>query len=330
LPFLDYEQAARVAELLKPIALSYAENPDPFTSSEYYPPPNADKELTVMYFLAMVAIDHRLSRPGRPYEARIGGRLYHGADLLYRLGMLMFERNPEFFSADSLAKLRAEDVKAWLCVGNVCPPDPEVRAELLRDLGLKLLEFYGGSGVRLLREAHGKLHTWDPLSPGLAELLKCFKAYSDPVEKKIMLLAKFLERRQLIKFEDTWNKRVPVDNHVTRIALRLGIVRLERELEVKVRRGIEFKPWEDVLLRTVVREAWHEVAVRTGVDDFILDDILWSMGRKVCTYARPNCRRCIGHPICGDGRCLLGAVCPTALNVVEPLNEHTFINTWWY
>ena len=330
MPLIDYEQAARVAEALKPVVREYASNPDTFTDPRFYPPPTADRELVASYFLVMVAMDHRLSRPGRPYEARVAGEFFHGADLLYRLGMVMFERNPNFFAAENLARVTVRDVRAWLCIGSVCPPDPDVRAALLRDLGRKLLQLYNGSVLVLLRESRNTLHSMDPEAPGFAERLRVFEAYNDPVEKKIMLLAKFLERRNLIRFEDTWNKRVPVDNHVTRIALRLGIVRLEEELEVKARRGLEVAWWEDVLVRIAVREAWHFVAERSGVDDFLLDDLLWSMGRKVCTWGRPYCRNCRGHHICSGGRCLLLPICPAGLGVEESLNEPPFYNTWWY
>jgi hypothetical protein len=330
LPLIDFEQIARVAEALRDIVRDYAKNPDTFTDPNYYPPPDTEPELVASYFLVMVAMDHRLSRPGKPYEAVVDGRKFHGADLLYKLGMKMFEKNPDFFRAENLAKVRPEDVKAWLCVANACPPDVNVRAALLRDLGVKMIKLYGGSIISLVKASNSTLHTWDPEAPGFAERLRVFEAYSDPVEKKVMLLAKFLERRGIVSFRDEWNKRVPVDNHVTRIALRLGIVRLEEDFRKKILEGIEFSEWEDVTLRIAVREAWHEVSKLIGVNDFVLDDILWSMGRSVCLWGRPRCRNCSGHQVCIEGRCALAHICPTALSRMKPLNEPLFYRTWWY
>ncbi|BES81781.1 hypothetical protein [Pyrodictium abyssi] len=328
MPLVVEEQAARVAEAIRQAVDQY--RPDAFTDPRYYPDPGSDPETVARYFLVMVAMDHRLSRPGRPYEAVVEGERFHGADLLYRLGRLMLDRDPGFFSPERLARVTAEDVKRWLCRGGVCPPDPGARAALLRDLGSRLQSLYGGSASRLLEEARGMLHTWDPAAPGLVERLRVFEAYSDPVEKKPMLLAKFLERRGLLEIRDPWNKRVPVDNHLTRIALRLGLVELEPSLQRKVEEQTETTPWEDLLIRTAVREAWHLVASRAGVDEFILDDLLWTMGRKLCIHDRPRCTGCQGHWMCSQGGCILRSVCPVGLGLRRPVEEHRFLNTWWY
>ncbi len=330
MPMICYEQATRLGVVLRSIVRRY--EPEGFDDPRYYPEKDVDPETVAMYFLVMVAMDHRLSRPGRPYEARLSGEsLYHGADLLYRLGRRKLERDPSFFTADRLERVTVEDVRAWLCVSSACPPDAELRAGLLRDLGRKLKSLYGGSALRIVEESQGYLHTWNPEAPGFVEHLRVFEAYSDPVEKKPMLLAKFLERRGLLRIVDKWNKRVPVDNHLTRIALRTGIVELEPLLRIKVERQETFTPWEDVALRVVVREAWHQVALSAGVDDFVLDDILWSMGRKVCVHGRPLCKECkTSHPVCVNGVCILSELCPTGLRLREAIEEHLFVDTYWY
>ena len=333
MPWIDAEQARRVGRALAPAVRGYVERGvDRFVDERYYPPGDADRGLVASYFLVMVAMDHRLSRPGRPYEARLPGEgLYHGADLLYRLGRRMLDNDPGFFAAERLAGISVEEVRAWLCVGDVCPPDPERRAWLLRDLGRKLLQLYRGDPLRLVEESGGLLHTWDPGSPGFVERLRVFEAYNDPVEKKPMLLAKFLERRGLLRVGDPWHKRVPVDNHVTRIALRTGIVEPEPGLRVKLLRQLEARWWEDVALRIQVREAWHIAALEAGVDDFILDDLLWTMGRRVCVHGRPLCRGCSGHPACTPrGSCVLVDVCPTGMGARRPVEEHLFLDTHWY
>ena len=328
-PIVDMVQAKRIGRRISGAMRDYI--PDSFTDPRYYPGRDADDEQVAFYFLVMVAMDHRLSRPGRPYEARLSGEgLYHGADLLYRLGARMLQENPGFFTVKRLAHITPGEVRAWLCAGSACPPDAELRAALLRDLARKLKQYYGGSVLKLIEESQGYLHTWDPRAPGLVERLTVFQAYNDPVEKKAMLLAKFLERRGLLRIHDTWNKRVPVDNHLVRIALRTGIVVLERELEEKILSQRAFTPWEDILLRVSVREAWHRVALEAGADDFILDDILWAMGRRVCVRGNPHCRGCRSRPVCNDTGCVLADACPVALRSRAPLNEHLFLNTYWY
>ncbi len=327
MPLVDVEQASRVGRLLRPAVETM--EVDDFTDPRFYPPRDAEPGLVAMYFLVMVAMDHRLSRPGRSYEACLrGDGCYHGADLLYRLGALKLERDPGFYTVERLERITPGEIRAWLCAGGACPPDPERRAWLLRDLARKLRLLYRGDPLELLSVE--LLHSWSPPGEGLVERLRVFEAYGDPVEKKPMLLAKFLERRGLLRIGDPWNKRVPVDNHLARIAIRTGIVRLEPQLEAKVRMQLEVSPWEDTLIRTAAREAWHRVAQAAGVDDFILDDLLWSMGRRVCVHGAPRCRGCSGHPACSRGECRLRSVCPVGLGLREPLEEHRFLDTHWY
>ncbi len=327
---IDYEQVSRVAPLAKRLVEEYSrKGVDSFTDERYYPPPSHSREDVARYFLVMVAMDHRLSRPGKPYEALVDGERYHGADLLYRLGMKKYTEDPGFFEPERLAEIRVRDVLEWLCVGEVCPPDPERRASLLRDLGVKLVKLYGSSAYQLLEASKGRLRG-APEEPGLLDLLKTFMAYNDPVEKKAFLLAKFVERRGLLAVRDAENKRVPVDNHVTRIALRLGIVRVEGPVLEKYSRGIAFNEYEDVLLRVLVREAWHSIASIAGIDDFILDDLLWAGGRKNCVREEPLCNKCSRGPFCLEGRCAFSQVCPVGLGAWKPLDEHLFLDTWWY
>ena len=327
---VDIERARRVGESISDIVSKLTL--DPFTDPRFYPPEHADRETVAMYFLVMVAMDHRLSRPGRPYEAEVGGERFHGADLLYRLGSLKLEKDPEFFTAERLAKVTERDVEEWLSVGGVKPPDIGVRARLLRDLGSKLLSLYGGSAYRVIVESKGYLRRG--VGEGFIDRLKVFTAYQDPVEKKAFLLAKFLERRSVVRFLDPENKEVPVDNHLVRIALRLGIVSVDRGLMERIRSWVELDWREDVMLRMAAREAYKIVAEAGGVDPFILDDFLWMFGRKCCTRESPVCRfgcregcRVIGG--C-DGGCVLSSVCKAFSSPIYMVPEHRFLSTWWY
>ncbi len=325
MPLIDREQAARVASVVAGLRVE----PDPFTDPDLYPPEGDDPEHVARYFLVMVAMDHRLSRPGAPYEAVVDGRRYHGADLLYKLGARMYRERRSFFSPEELERVGPRDVEEWLCVGRACPPDLEARAALLRDLGRKLRLLYGGRATAIIELSGGRLYG-APHEPGLVDLLRVFAAYQDPVDKKALLLAKFLERRGLLRVRDPWEKRVPVDNHVTRIALRLGLVRLEEELASKLLSRRQFGWHEDVLVRAAVREAWQLVARAAGLDPFLLDDLLWTMGRRVCTASAPRCRGCSGHPACREGRCAFLPVCPAGLGAAPMVAEHPFYATWWY
>ncbi len=291
-----------------------------FTDPRYYPPPGTDYESVTMYFLVMVSMDHRLSRPGKPYEAVVDGEKYHGADLLYRLGMKMFNENPGFFTAEYLSRVTEDDVRKWLSPdGKTRPVDLKLRTILLRDLGLKLRGVFGGRAYGIIERSKGYLRN---SGEGFIELVKNFTAYQDPVEKKPFLLAKFLERRNVISFVDPWNKEVPIDNHLTRLAIRWGLIDVESSFLEKIAARKPFTFDEDVVIRYYTRMAFKTVSQKTGVDPFILDDFLWSFGRTTCRRDEPLC--------VGEGKCPLQSVCRAFSDRLYMIGEHSYYDTWYY
>jgi len=306
------DRAARVLDKNK-LSLSKLDVYD----SKYYPPREDEREKVLRYFLVMVAMDHRLSRPGRPYEGYVDGEFYHGADLLYRLGAKKYYEDPDFFSPEHLMKISADEVREWLSAGSASPPDITVRTYLLRDLGLKLVKLYRGSVEKLIGGYKVRLHG-AITSPGLVERLRVFRAYEDPVEKKTMLLAKFLDARDLIEIMDELD--LAIDNHLSRIAYRLGIVMVSGPLWDKITSGVEVTWEEDILLRMTIRRAYRLLARKSGISPRLLDDHLWIMGRVTCLRGK--------EPLCN--RCLFRNFCMAKKNSKFMVNEHTYYNTWYY
>ena len=123
------------------------------------------------------------------------------------------------------------------------------------------------------------------------------------------------------------------DNRLVRIALRTGIVQLWGSLKTKLLSGICFSEDEDILLRIVVREAWHLVAVHSGIEDYSLDDHLWIFGGKCCRREKPVCVTGCDEQ-CGevggcDAGCLFSSVCRYCCRRHMP-EEHCFYNTYYY
>ncbi len=308
---------------------------DTFTDARYYPPAGDDPEYVARYFIFMVAIDHRTSRY-RNFEGYVDGEFYHGADLLYRLGKLKYEENPDFFSPNSMANIGIDDVKNWLRAKgrdghDVVIWDPDVRALLLRDLGRKLVKYYGGSVLNLIKRSGGYLK--NNATYGFIDRLRSFMAYSDPVEKKAYLLAKFLSRRGILTYVDREHSEVPVDNHLTRIALRLSFIKLPEHLLEKMRKREQCTHDEDVVIRYAVRAAFKIVSKVINVDPLVLDDLLWLFGRHCCTRKNPVCvtecsGKCLSLKLCSSA-CPLFNVCPSA-GSEEMLDEHYYVNTYYY
>jgi len=316
---LSYNELVRVARLVKETYSEVVKDPEEFADPRFYPSKSEEPEKVLRYFFFMVAIDHRTSRFG-PFEGYVDGEFFHGADMLYRLGKLRYDRDPDFFSPERMSAITTEDVKKWLTTPNgVTIWDPDVRAELLRDAGRKLLKFFGGSISRLINASNGYIRS--PTSVGLSSFFKVFKAYSDPVEKKFFLFIKFITRRKLLRVVDEHNIETPVDNHLTRIALRLRIIRIREELFQKILSGAEFTEREDIEIRMAVREAYRLLSHISGIRPDYLDDYLWTFGRKYCTREKPICEN--------TGICPLSHVC-ASYGKASTITEHNFVDTFFY
>ncbi len=272
-----------VADVIRTLRLSR----ESYTDLMFYPPPDDPKERQLGFFISMVAIDHRTSTEMTIFRGRIDGKPLRGADLLYHLGVRIYHRDENSFTPNWLQNLTPKDAKEFLCIGKECVWDFFTRIFLLRDLGRKTSLIYG-SFSDLLRVSN---------VDELAIKLRVFRAYEDPILKKTFLLAKFLDGRDLIHLNDKENFQVPVDNHLTRIAIRLGIVSLTEELANSIKRGIELTREADEEVRLGVRNAWKEVSRRSGADPFALDDFLWPLGRTVC-MEMPRCDVCPFSDVC--------------------------------
>ncbi len=282
----------------------------------FFPEKDEEKELVVSYFLFLTAIDHR-TRIDNIYQKEIDGELFFGSDLLFRLAKLKYDEDPGFYTAKSMEEISLTDFKRVFMPEGVTLRDPDVRVALLRDIGYKLVKLYRSKAINLIDTARKRIKG-TPMEPGLLELLKVFIAYTDPVEKKSYLLMKFLERRDLFSPKDPENQQVPVDNHLMRIAIRTGLLRLDRSWYPLLRNERRSSFEEDVALRLMTRTAFKLVAEEAKISPFILDDFLWSHGRAVCVKDKPLCERCRIRRAClGEGSWFGWAN--------EPFNEN-----WYY
>lgn len=100
---INLEKARELAAAVKPLV----SRQDTYMDQRFYPGADIDVDLQIMYFMAMVSIDHRLTVPGFQYETEINGGVQYrgGADLLWlRGGRLLLEKDPSaFFPPSRLA-----------------------------------------------------------------------------------------------------------------------------------------------------------------------------------------------------------------------------------
>jgi hypothetical protein len=286
-------QAGKLGALLRTLAPA-AES---FLDSRYFPPSSDAPEHVARFFFFVTSIDHRTSPLGQSFEGFIEGEHFQGSDLLWHLCLRKCQADSGFFNPDRMATLTEADVRQWLTVQRpvqVTIRNPGERADLLRDCGQKLLEKYKGSVLNLLKRAsHRLVRSVDRAHPGLLSLLAHFKAYEDPATKKAFLLLKFLLRRGLWTVDDIDQIRIPVDNHLSRIALRTGIVDVSTDLATKLRQAVSIEVATDIVLRRIVADAYARVAQHAQRAVLELDDFLWNFGRQCCTADLP--------PVCVRG-----------------------------
>lgn len=198
----------------------------------------------------------------------------------------------------------------------------------MKDTARWLIKLYEGEAFNLIEGAEGSCLR-------LAELLRPFKAFNDPVAKKSYLLTKLLERSRIFHLKDPENLHVPIDNHLTRLSLRLGLVKLEEDLEaiVKGRVSLGF----DVRLRMLVRNIYRMVSQKAEVKPSILDDILWTTGRTICLRAGALCvKERVRHVALRSLTSAEWLLCPFE-KVCEGLRNPEMrrlkepkVFTWWY
>lgn len=312
---IDYDSCRRFAQVLKSADIVSTCVED-FADGVFYPSRGEDPESVARFFFFTVAIDHRTRIRGFKYEAVVNGRKAFGASLLYLLSMRKFREDPDLFSPERMSKISVKELKEWLEIGEARIWDPEIRAFLLRDAGYKLLKLYEGCVLNVIKTSEYKLY--NPPEGGFVERLKVFRAYEDPVEKKPFLLVKFLERRGIFEPRDCENLQVPVDNHLVRIAVRTGVVKLHPEEEELFKWKREATMEEDVIVRLTIRRAYKCISDALNAKPTLLDDFLWNHGRTVCTPENPKC-----------GKCILRNACKSFLSK-RYLLEHKFLNTWYY
>jgi len=317
--FVNIEKIREASEYISRLEIKE----DDFLDERFYPPKNTDLETVARYFFFIVAIDHRTTTRGKKFEGYVEKKFYRGSDLLYRLASRKIAQDPDFFSPRRMAEIDAITVKNWLRPdepSNITIPDPERRAMLLRDAGEKLLRYYNGRVMEIIEKSGNWLYT--DSKNGFIDRLKIFRAYEDPVEKKAFLLAKFLLRRGLVNFKDIEKLQLPIDNHLTRIALRLGLVSLTNSVTR------EAYMEEDIAIRMIVRRAYKILAKQSELREDILDDFLWVHGRTCCTFDTPLCDNC-KNPTISSENCPLRHICSAYKSGVFP-KEHIYEDTWYY
>ncbi len=150
---------------------------------------------------------------------------------------------------------------------------------------------------------------------------------------------KFLLRRNLWSISDSHQVQIPVDNHLTRIALRTGIVKVSLDLAGHLRQQRPLSLETDVILREKIGEAYLQVGEHAKRSVLELDDFFWHFGRNCCLVTNPICVTGCSNDcfvveqllkVTCKGRCPLSSLCPASTDDAQRELIEPKIDTWFY
>jgi len=281
---IDSERCRALAERLRNIHML----PDPFIRKA---DSTGAMHREAEYWFYMIAI----CQSTRTLKGYIDGKWLRGGDYLLTAARRKMEADSNFFNTSRMERITADELRAMLSddgdPANSTIDRVEERVEQLRDCARVLRREFGGDIMEVYGHSEGYIVRND--GKGLLTLLKGFRAYSDPVEKKSHLLLLYLDAAGVWKVKDPENLRVAVDYHLMRVALRSGIVQVEdEELADKLRHRRTVTIEEDFEVRQIVKEAYLSIILHSGHGAFQLDNMIWNLGRSYCFSDR--------DPICKD------------------------------
>ena len=265
----------------------------------------------------------------------IDGRYYRGSDYLY-YAMLNKLIEGESFEADRMERLTMEEFAGWFGSGNITRIDE--RLDLIKDTARMLKVFYDGYVSNLLEASSYRLSG----SNGFIERLSKFKAFSDPLAKKIIVLASLIEFEELASFKDSDRcMSVGMDYHLQRVALRTGMVKIiDPHVFESIVRGRFVSRIVHDTIRSGCIEAYRIIIGETGFKAREVDAIFWNLGRSCCTIKNPSCHSpCNRSDICSFtssttylciGGCILNNVCEATRNRIFMMLKEPKYRTYYY
>jgi hypothetical protein len=278
--WVDEEQCRRLARCLRVLQV----RPDRHLRR---PADEAERRREASYWFYITAI----CQSTKTFEGTIDGRWVRGWDYLVEAS----RRCMEDFTAERMKAYAAGDLMSLLSDDFDAQHSPidrvEERLRQLHGCARLLLQEYDGDVMGVYKRSAGRLAG----EGGLLALLSEFTPYSDPLQKKSVLLAGMLHECGVWPLRDPENLKVPMDYHAMRVALRSGMVEVR---DSTLARGLrERRPVADGVnqaVRTAVSGACDVVVQESGLPVFALDKLIWHLGRSCCFYDH--------EPICGPER----------------------------
>lgn len=322
---VDYEKCDLLVNSLKGLSLPHdKDNP---------PPSTLGPELSKDFFLALVAICHQTTPLiGTPLVGESRGRNLRGWDYLKDRLQVAVEADNSLVLPPRLSTISGNDIVEIMSDGKGGGQitDSEGRARLLKGIGTVMTERGWENSEAIYRDSDGYLKR--PDGSGLLANLAQMEAFNDPLQKKSFIYLSFMANNGLWRFNDPEHLASPVDYHVSRGFLRLGIIQVDQPLAEKLATMAPVGVDEDLAIRGAVYDAVEYVSKEMGRPAEDTHHIFWNVFRNCCNREAPHCDGCPPtdtlpqqYKEISGSKCLFADVCDRRTELLE----HNFITDWY-
>ncbi|MEO8017424.1 MAG: queuosine salvage family protein [Pseudomonadota bacterium] len=243
------------------------------------------------FYLSLVAICHQTSPRGRlPLEGFVHSIRLAGWDYLLAKFEQAAQADPHLLTPEHWRTISSQEVRQVFHDQHLGDRlvDSDGRAELLRDLGAKMLANDWTRADQMYEECEGHVTTTDR---NLLRVLSQFAAYRDPVQKKSQFFLSIMKNSGNWTYPDSSLLGPPVDYHEVRGHLRIGTIHIsDEELRQAVLTGQPVSGDGDIAIRRAVLDAIIYISEASEIrDPSRLHYLFWNVFRTVCIRDFPRC-----------------------------------------
>lgn len=152
------------------------------------------------------------------------------------------------------------------------------RTEMLMEISTVVKKKYNGQISNLIDSSEGNIIN---KGNGLYEVLSEFKAFSDPLKKKITFFIKLAVDGGVLRIRDVENIIPIMDYHMQRVLLRMGCVEIKNKnlRNILLNRNRQIS---DAEIRNACIDAVRIIANTSGHGILKMNDFFWPLGRSCC------------------------------------------------
>lgn len=266
----------------------------------------ANETLTLIFYVD--AICHQT----RNFEGEINGKYARGWDYLLLCFIEEFKKNPSFIKIKNTERITGKMLERILKGSGDRYYE---RAYLLNNSARILKRDFSGDIFKINENSGGYIRRKDGF--GMIDLFRRFKAYSDPLSKKTFLFLNIAKKTGFWEIRDTENLWTPVDYHLERVSLRIGLVEVDKKLKDKLTEEKRIPQTLDLKIRSKIGESVKRASEISRIPIENLDQLLWALGRSLCLREKPLCegisdKNCTLKLISGlscEEKCFISHVC---------------------